>query len=360
MPVTRSRNGMHEMLSIDQTNTARFLFGEDEGATSPDVKSYLQMNATEDKFPILVRRDEYPGLVSLLQARLWNSTDRHMQLSVSSAALDLALSQSPGPDAASNGWGVFARHRPSQQSLPMNSIQGNGSASASQSNGPESPNSVHSSHRHSLDMKFLNDGPQDSYSQVSSPSKHTQATPPKLQSSFSANDVPTMRSTTNGISSVNATPNSHAQQHLHNHNASLGRIPPNAMNNRLSREMSSGDGATMRDSQNGGGFQSIQSALHASAPPFGPSLTQGMSQGQISPAMTAPTSQQQYPLGGYYNNNYNMQMMTMGMHNMQIGSPVYPPQNPYAAYPNMYPQNTPRDSQARVIQQRRQNDGDGQ
>jgi len=65
MPVTRSRNGMHEMLSLDQTNTARFLFGEDDGgATSPDVKSYLQMNATEDKFPILVRRDEFPGVVS--------------------------------------------------------------------------------------------------------------------------------------------------------------------------------------------------------------------------------------------------------------------------------------------------------
>ena len=58
---------MHEILSLDQNDTARFLFGEEEGATSPDVKSYLQMNATEDKFPILVRREEYPGVVSLDQ-----------------------------------------------------------------------------------------------------------------------------------------------------------------------------------------------------------------------------------------------------------------------------------------------------
>jgi hypothetical protein len=64
MPVTKSRNGMHEMLSLDQTNTARFLFGEEEGASTPDVNNYLQMNTTDDKFPILVRRDEYPGLVS--------------------------------------------------------------------------------------------------------------------------------------------------------------------------------------------------------------------------------------------------------------------------------------------------------
>ena len=64
MPVTKSRNGMHEMLSLDQTNTARFLFGEEDGTASSDVKNYLQMNATDDNFPILVRREEYPGLVS--------------------------------------------------------------------------------------------------------------------------------------------------------------------------------------------------------------------------------------------------------------------------------------------------------
>lgn len=66
MPVTKSRNGMHEMLSLDQTNTARFLFGEDDqSAASSDVNSsYLQMNTTDDKFPILVRREDYPGSVS--------------------------------------------------------------------------------------------------------------------------------------------------------------------------------------------------------------------------------------------------------------------------------------------------------
>jgi hypothetical protein len=65
MPVTKSRNGMQEMMSLDQTNTARFLFGEEDGAASGDIKNYLHMNTTDDKFPILVRRDEYPGVVSL-------------------------------------------------------------------------------------------------------------------------------------------------------------------------------------------------------------------------------------------------------------------------------------------------------
>ncbi|TVY49376.1 Pumilio domain-containing protein [Lachnellula occidentalis] len=322
MPVTKSRNGIHNMLSDDPAN----------------VKTYLQMNATDDKFPILVRRDEYPGL-----------------LSASSAALDLALSQSPGPD--SNGWAApFAsrghRSSQSQQSLPMSNIPGqtNGSASNSQ---PESPLSSRQ-YRHSLDSQYYD---QDSTSpQVTSP----HATP-KLQSSQSASEVPTMRSSMNGMSSVNTTPNSHAQQHLHNHNASLGRIPPNAMNNRLSREMSSGETATLRDAQNGG-YQSINSALQASTAPFNPALTQSMSQAQMPAAMTSPTAQQAYsvPGQGYY--NYNMPMMSMGMQNMSLGQqPMYPPQpNPYAPYGNMYPQTQARghDSQARVIQQRRQNDGE--
>jgi hypothetical protein len=59
MPVTKSRNGINEMFSLDQTNTTRFLFGDDETSSSPDQKSYLQMNANDENFPILVRRDEY-------------------------------------------------------------------------------------------------------------------------------------------------------------------------------------------------------------------------------------------------------------------------------------------------------------
>lgn len=240
----------------------------------------------------------------------------------------------------------------------MNTMQAqtNGSSAASQNNGPESPISVRPSsfHRHSLDLKFYDSNSQEPSAQVSSP-KHSQGTPPKLQPSFSAGDIPTVRSTTNGNNSVTNTPNIHAQQHLHNHNASLGRIPPNAVNNRVSREMNSGEANTPRETQNGG-YQSIQSALQASAAPFGPSLTQGVSQ----TALTSPTAQQQYAVPGYYN-NYNMQMMTMGMQNMQVGQPMYSPHNPYVNYGNMYPQTVPppRDSQARVIQQRRQNDGEG-
>ncbi|KAI9053933.1 hypothetical protein LZ554_002877 [Drepanopeziza brunnea f. sp. 'monogermtubi'] len=353
MPVTKSRNGIHEMLSLDQTNTTRFLFGDEEGA--PEVNNYLNMSGTDNHFPTLVRGFN-PG-----------------QLSASHAALDLALSQSPGPESSSaNGWGAISRHRSSQsqQSLPAIhtlSSQGNGQTNGS-SNPPESPISTRSAYRNSVDRNSLDTksyyDAQES-AQIASPKN---ATPPKLQSSYSANDVPTMRSTTNGASSVNTTPNSHAQQHLHNHNASLGRIPPSALNNRLSREMSSAETATLREAQNGG-YQSIQSALQANAPPFGPSLgqpslAQTMSQAPLQPTMTSPSAQQAYPAQGYYN-NYGMQHMMMGMQGMGLTQQGYSPLNPYASpgYGSqavMYPQgnNGPRDSQARVIQQRRQNDGE--
>lgn len=82
MPVTGSKTRMYgnygdyaAAMGIGHINTTNFLFGDEdeagkESATSPDVKNYLQMNATDDKFPILVRRDEYPGLVSLTEAHV--------------------------------------------------------------------------------------------------------------------------------------------------------------------------------------------------------------------------------------------------------------------------------------------------
>ena len=79
MPVTSSMKQKREsvpdyssVMGLGHINTTSFLFGDDEernhghkeSATSPDVKSYLQMNTTDDKFPILIRNNHQPGLVS--------------------------------------------------------------------------------------------------------------------------------------------------------------------------------------------------------------------------------------------------------------------------------------------------------
>ena len=288
-------------------------------------------------------------------------THRSMQLSTSSAALDLASAQSSG--AESTGWSAFARHRPGQQSLPSNHITQsanqngtsgtmNGSSSQQNSSAVESPLKVRTPNRYSQDMKFFD---QDK-SQVASPTSQVQMTPPKLQTSYSANDVPTMKS--NGVTPIGTTPQktqSHAQQHFHNHNASLGRIPPNAVNNRQGREVNNTESTPTTTN---GGYPSIQSALQASAPPFGPSVTQSSLQLNQAPVTQAGVNP--YGMQNYYG-QYNMPMMTMAMQNMQLSQQTYP-QSAYGEFgvPPTTFQNGPRDSQARVIQQRRQNDGEGE
>lgn len=65
MPVTRSRVGLYEV-GLDQTNTTRFLFGEDE-------PSALGVGTVPDEsFPTLVRRDDH--IVSALPIFTRSST----------------------------------------------------------------------------------------------------------------------------------------------------------------------------------------------------------------------------------------------------------------------------------------------
>lgn len=229
------------------------------------------------------------------------------------------------------------------------------------SSAAEAPVKSHTANRFSQDLN----GFQQTNAQkdaVTSP-VGVPATPPKLQSSYSANDVPTMKS--NGLSSGNTmAPAPSHQQHLHNHNVSLGRIPVGAVNNRQAREVAGDSTPVSRETQSNG-YSSTPSALTASVPPFAPSNVQTsmpqMPQGASATfnPYAAMSPQQQYPYG------YNMNMMNMTMNNMNIGTGQQ--QGPYDAYGGygMMPYQTApnhttlRDSQARVIAQRRQNDGEG-
>jgi len=83
MPVTKSRVGLNEMLSLDQTNTTGFLFGDEDGAGSSETNNYLQKNATEDGFPILVRKHNPNQVICflfiiLLRRRLQKVADPFM------------------------------------------------------------------------------------------------------------------------------------------------------------------------------------------------------------------------------------------------------------------------------------------
>lgn len=362
MPVTntdfRGRHELPDLASVlGHINTAAFLFDDEEKnpATSPDAKQYLQMNTTDDKFPILVRRDgEGSG----------------MQLSASSAALDLALSQSPGPEGQNhgngngNGWPT-TRHRHAQQSLPTNTLRKGSQADEydlarfNSNIETTTPTKSMANNRRSVEFNLSPYGSESKRSSYhASPSGANGM--PKLQQSYSTSDVPTLKSN-NGANGVNGV-NSHAEQHLHNHNASMGRIPTNVLSNRHSRELSTG--FKEQDIT----YRPMQSGLHASAAPFGPTMTSASMNGSVAGTIGSPTlSQYSTAPAPYY--GFGMNMLNGAMNGLSIapqagGPPVYNPSgvypgvqqyyNPYATYG---PGGRVQDSQARVIQSRRMQNG---
>lgn len=70
MPVTKSRNGINEMQSLDQTNITGFLFNDEE----EQKPQFLQAGTTVDNFPVLnqysykVSSNEFPPGANTLTA----------------------------------------------------------------------------------------------------------------------------------------------------------------------------------------------------------------------------------------------------------------------------------------------------
>ncbi|GAP83855.2 putative RNA-binding protein [Rosellinia necatrix] len=336
MPVTR-RGNLYD--NIDQTNTTGFLFRDDD--PSMDSGNYSSIDTNEDHFPQLHAQKGNPNM-----------------LSASTAAMDLA-SQRGSEGATANGWGNASRHRQQQSlsTIPSQIVDSMGTMPADTNPIGGRP------YRHSIDLnhQYKDSAAENTPTSNMSPSTaQVLSTPPKLQSSFSANDIPTVKAMpSSGTSSANA----HAQQHFHNHNASIGRIPPGVMK-RHSRELSGDAHAAV--TQPGGTFPSIQSQLQASAPTFGPIAS---SQAPVQSPISAGTGSTTSPSSGgnyqYYqgysqtspNGGYNMGMLTMGMQNMNMNG--YPHQN-FTGYGAVYqPSVQPRDSQQRVMQQRRAQNDDG-
>ncbi|KAL1871584.1 hypothetical protein VTK73DRAFT_2013 [Phialemonium thermophilum] len=371
MPVTRSRPYFPD-LSVDNTldgnNTTGFLFG-DEDLNLGDMKKFPQATTNTENFPTLIRREGFPNM-----------------LSTPSTALDLAQAQNLGNEQSSSagGWGTVNNHHHRQSISALSSTQiNNNSSSVGSGSGQSSEvpviGSRPSSIRHSLDLKYFQDNTSitsDAASTIVPTSGNLSMAPPKLQQSFSANDVPTMKST-NGTVSLGNNVNNHAQQHFHNHNASIGRIPAGAVPNRHSRELSSENNpASMtRESSN---YPSIGSTLQANATPFGPSVTQSQpnipSTGATTAAPTGASSAAGLPYQYYnpsaYNNtstsnaSYGVPMLAMTMQGLSLNGAnpaIYPPHGYTTGYNPLYNQVGPRgsqDSQARVIQNRRQLDSE--
>jgi hypothetical protein len=367
-------NSINQLIGDDEEDDN--LGGHSQSGASEGVSlnNLLHMDRTSDGFPILGRRHG------------------DMSLSSNSSALDLnGLSSTAGDEAQSNGWPSFGAPRhtragQSMSSLPMSHLRGPQGDESEQGSGSAYNTPPKKNNRHSMqDHQFANFG-ESKRSSFHAAINGVANGMPKLQSSYSTNDIPTVKNTqplgdSTGHSAANLT---HAEQHLHNHNASLGRVPMNA-GNRHSRDMSGGE-ARAEDKV----FRPLSSVLQANAAPFGPTTsTASNSYTQTavpSNSMGSPYAQQPY-YGGYgmANGGSNgvpngmangisngmtngmsnpMGMMNMGINNMSIASPP-PAWNQMGVYPSQYGYNASgfqsygntrygqQDSQARVMAARR-------
>lgn len=287
---------------------------------------------------------------------------------------------------APNGWSH--QHRAIRSASAIGVSQHTNPASLTDASQPNAPSEAAiiaarpAAFRHSLEMKTMDQKYTDPASDAPTPTNNGSvlAAPPKLQPSFSANDIPTLKNVSG--SAVGSTPNQAAQQHLHNHNASMGRIPAGALPSRHSRELS-GDA---RDNVTGANYQSIGSSLHANAPSFGPAMAQSSTVLQ-GPVLTQPSQTPVPPImapsqaitpynannGGYYASNgygnmgpangganYHGVPLLAQMQGMSLngGGNTYSAQN-YTGYAPVYAPHQPRDSQQRIMASRRQQDNEG-
>ncbi|KAI1340132.1 ARM repeat-containing protein [Xylariaceae sp. FL0016] len=344
MPVTRSSaHNLYE--NIDGTNTTGFLFRDED--TSMDSSNLSNLEHSEASFPQL-------------------SAQKNNMLSATASTADLAAQVSTEA-AATNGWGNISRHRHQQSLSTLNTPRM--STNDSMGSGPLGTSvdvTTPRQYRHSLDQHQMQQMFRDHSGDVTptnlSPSSTVQSNPPPHKT-HSSNEVPTVKNA--GGAGINATPsnNAHAAQHFQNHQIKTGRFPQGAIQ-RHSRELSSDAAAA-----HAGNFASITSTLQGNTPAFN---TNTISQAPVQSPTAANGNSAASPsvgivsyppfFGAGYNPNspngyhYGMNMLAMNMQNMNMNALGQQGYSGYGAV--QQPTVSPRDSQQRIIQQRRAQDNE--
>lgn len=212
----------------------------------------------------------------------------------------------------------------------------------------QAPSSSQKPQRHSMGVTFGGVGETSRYDHSGVNSITSSAGRPlSLQSSYSTNDVPTVKNSS-GVA-TNSTPSkTYADQQFHNHNANLGRIPPSAAGNRQSRDFPAipGTAELKREDKS----QSMQSLLQASAAPFGPHMTSTADCNPLSTSVVAYGSSAVASAYGYGMQTYNLSSNPPNnqLQTLPTGYNSFPA---YGGYGRL------QDNQARVVHQRRQQGG---
>ena len=210
-------------------------------------------------------------------------------------------------------WASGTKHRPSHQSMPQTDLNMYRPVLGSPPSELPAESTARKPQRHSMGVTF---GDSAKFEQSGLPaSSISMSRPTSLQSSYSTNDLPTVK-TSNILASNVTPPKTHAEQYLHNHNASMGRIPTGAVNNRQSRDLAAR--LSQSEQKNEDSNQSVmsnQSALQANAAPFGPQLSSATQPSSLVNATNpgALAYNNGTPLYAYGMHSYNVNQMSAQM-----------------------------------------------
>jgi hypothetical protein len=239
------------------------------------------------------------------------------QLSANPDAHDLANVRALGSESYSH----HSRHRSSHQSMPQNLQTFGHLDQVTKQHSEDISNSAHISRHNRRSMgsqiSFHDDRREETATPVPS------SRPTALQSSYSTNDLPTVKGNGTGMS---ITPPQSHNEHVHRHNASLGRTSQTSVNNNQSK-------ADFDEIE----FHGNQSTLHASAPPFGPQISSTASNQHASgshvpmslpfgvPAVTGSVPALNYGMQPYVGqqNSINGHMQSFGGAAAYNGYPTY-------------------------------------
>jgi hypothetical protein len=346
MPVLshgRKRSNLPDLSSVlGPVNTTSFLFDDEDRPIRPiskstqvspaDGRAYLQVQHTADGFPKLIRREENGAAPFANPA----------------AALDLASGHSNGDQQATDR-ATATRHR---ISLPPSALRNNdaniagiGSVLATQ----EKPNA---SNRRSVEFNLATESKRPSL----------RASPPRgltngnNVSSYSTNDIPTLKSiTVAGVTSPlksaikPAHPNPSSTSTIHENDVPTDNNQTNGASNgsdhsdRQKQEVTSPAQATSDQMTN---YHDNQTGFQPSAQPFNPTLPNEQYPQSFAPVM--PPYQPNFYGGGPYGMPGPMQGLANGFGNMNMnmnmngyhGQPPFPQfqQGPYGGYQQPFAQ----------------------
>lgn len=327
MPITgydRSKRNTTDFSLLGPVNTTSFLFDDDEDrrlstlqsksttTSPPSTKTFLQVQQTADGFPKLIRRED--------------------NVDLSSSALDLALARGVEPQQQLTDRATASRHRislpPSALSstfniAPLNSILANAEGKSTANN------------RRSMEVKFTAETKRPSL--MASPPRGMPNGVQKPLSSYSTNDIPTLKSI-NGDSSAPVgisltsppSQSSNLTESSSEHNSGLlSRVTSSSTNiNRQSQDFTS----AAKPEQNGDAFHHPYSGLQANTAPFSP-----MGNTQDNPMQNfGQNTMSPYAQPNFYG-GYNMQALNNGFGNMNVGG-AYGGQGQWPNQMNMYGQ----------------------